>query len=370
MSIRKNSIRRWWGVCVAVAALLPGMALAAVTPVFDSGVEVGETPYEQAQVIENIYRNIAVYGKLGTASPVDIYRFVPNEDGKFDLALHGVYQNPSVADTLEANQVPFLILLDPTGAIEGQPLNIPLPSEEYKTVLIKEADAGRVANEPLLMQQYRVLREQLGLPLKKDATYYLVVFDPERYLTHYVIKTGEGTSWGAKDLVTKAGSWLRVKTDNYGDSRPFTFSGRDLSLTLFLLSLATLVGTWLISVILGFLANRSKAAGYLLIKLQPYARLLVWFSLWFLALGGYSYFNRTGWTGLPFLLLLLFLILVILFLYQTLRVSPRLMELEVSKREATIPTPMRKRLFLLFVLTLLSLGAFLTFTSMYLANPV
>ena len=333
----------------------------ASTPQFDSGSELSlVNPYGNAQKISDIFTNKAVYGKLQGTTPVDIYSFVPNKDGSQTISLLGSKE--------KGTGQPILILVDPTSATSTDQLSLQMPSSVYHPYVIKQADAGKTYREPALLQTFN-LYSQDHIELKKNATYYLVVVnaDQSNPIIHYSIKFGDGTSWQGKDLFTNLGSWLRFHTDVYAKTSPFIFNSTVLSLVLFLLGLIVLVGTVILQETFSFLANRSKAAGYLLIKLQPFSRVMIWVSLWFLVIGGYVYFDRQGWLGIPFILALLFVVIVVNMLYYTFKISPRLTKLEVTtKREATIPLSIRKRTFFSSLISLLSLVTFLVMLSIYL----
>jgi hypothetical protein len=83
-----------------------------------------------------------------------------------------------------------------------------------------------------------------------------------------------------------------------------------------------------------------------------------------MALGGYIYFDALGWKGIPFVLAIVFLAMLAIFLVRTLVVSPKLMQLEVTKQEAVIPVALRKQLLVVTVLSVLAMGAFLVLLAM------
>ena len=80
------------------------------------------------------------------------------------------------------------------------------------------------------------------------------------------------------------------------------------------------------------------------------------------------YFDKQGWVGIPFVLAAIFIVIVANMLYQTLDIGPKVAQLEVTKLEATIPFALRKRYFLSSLVSLFSLGALITFLSMYLSG--
>lgn len=337
-------------VALTLATLFLGTGVAqAVSPQFDNGSEINlDDIYTNAQLLTNIFQDTGVYGKLTAAA--DVYKFVPEQDGEQTLSLIG---------HAGVNTQPFLVLVDPTDATEARPLGIPLPGEEYHTAVIKPIDGLQTYSEPVLFERYTLFAQE-RLSFKKDVTYYLIVFDPTRELSRYAIKFGDGKIWGAGDFFTSFNSWWALKTDRYGGTDPFDATSATFGSILFFLAFAFLLGIWMVEETFAFLSGRSKMAGYLLIKLQKYSRVMVWVALWFTALGGYIYFDPKGWPGIPFVLALLFLGITALFLVRTLILSPKLMQLEVSKQEAVIPTSLRKQLYLMLVLTGLGMGTFLT----------
>lgn len=100
-------------------------------------------------------------------------------------------------------------------------------------------------------------------------------------------------------------------------------------------------------------ANRNKASGFLLIKMQPVVRIIQWFSLLIWMVSSWFYMSRfTGWIGVPFVLSIVAVAIFILTLVGTLWLSPRIEKLEVTTREATIPVALRKRWFVYSLITL------------------
>lgn len=369
--LKQNGYARLLGLCgsaaILVAVVLTGAASArAAAPQFDNGTQISvDKPYENTQVITDIYTDKSVYGKLQGATPIDIYSFTSDQDGERMISI--------LADKKEVSDkgAPVLILLDPTNATEAQELGLPTPDDTYHTALITAPeDKEMTYNEPVLMRSFSVMGQQT-VKLQKDKKYYLVVLDPGRVATHYVIRFGEGKSWAAKDFFTSFGGWIRLRTDTYAGTSPFAFPSRTVGMLLLILGLAALAGTWILSSILSFVSNRAKSAGYLLVKMQPYSRIVIWVSLWFMAIGGYIYLSQVGiWTGLPFVLMVLFAIMLVDLLVSTLVLTPQIMRIEVSRKEAALPLPLRRKMFAEFVVGLLSIGAFVTLLSMYLVGPV
>lgn len=356
---------------LVVTAFAP--AVLAGNPYVDKGNEIDvASPYDEAKVqdIGDVFEDRAVYGKLEGETPVDIYSFVASKDGEQSVSL--LVQKEEKNDASE----PILVLIDPTDATTPQEFNLPLPGDEYHTSLITqllpsdraEEAVGTAAeysyNEPVLMEQYLAVAEQ-RVTFTKDKKYYLMVLDPGRQVEHYAIRFGTGKTWSAEDFFKHFGSWFQLKTDTYGATTPFNFGPAAVGFFLLLLGLITLMGTWVIQQLFSLSANKSKTAAYLLVKLQPYTTVFTWAGLWFVALGGYMHFARNSWSGLPFIIALLFLPILIISLIDTFILSPQLKQVEVGRKEAVIPVELRKKLFVSFVLNALSQVAFLVFLTMY-----
>jgi hypothetical protein len=336
--------------------LVGGQIAQAAAPQFDDGTSLNlDNVYANTQSVSDIFTTKGVYGKLTDSA--DIYKIVPEQDGDQLISLLG-----KASSTAQ----PFLVLVDPTDLTPARSLGIPLPDETYHSAVIQAVDGARTSYETFSFDAYTVFAEQ-KVTFKKGMTYYLIVFDPSVQLKQYVIRFGEGKIWTFGNIFRHIGGWFKVKTQNYGGSSPFHFTPTTFGGLLFFLAFAVLLGMWVIEESFSFLANRSKMAGYLLIKLQKFSRVFVWIALWFMLLGGYIYFDHIGWPGIPFVLGLLFIPLVAVFLVRTLVISPKLMKLEVSKQEAVIPLQLRRTLYLMFVLSVLSVGSFLVFLTMQFA---
>lgn len=338
-----------------LALVLVGVSVAqAAAPQLDSGVTLNvEDIYKDAQVVTDVFSDTGVYGKL--TSPADVYKFTADKDGDQTFSLLGLGASASAQ--------PYLILVDPTGATQTRELGIPVPSDQYHTAVMEQVAGEQFYNEPALFEKYNLYAKQ-RVSLKKDTTYYILVFDPTRELSNYVVRFGDGKVWSGGEVFRYIGTWFKVKSGAFAGTSPFHFKPSTFGALLFLLALGLLVGMWIIEETFSFLANRAKMAGYILIKMQKFSRIFTWIALWFIALGGYIYFNAIGWAGLPFVLTILFIPLVAVFLVRTLVFAPKLMALEVSKQEAVIPVPLRKSLYVMFVLGLLTIGSFVTIYTM------
>lgn len=341
---------------------MPATAQAA-TVRLDSGAEFSlQDTFAHAQAIPDVYDAQAVYGKLEGANDLDIYTFTPSKDGSqiFDLLVRP-QENSGDAQ-------PLLIFYDPTTNTEARPLGLPVPNDTYHTTIVQQLnDQERSYNEPGLFAQYTVVAEQT-IKLNKDKVYYFVAYDPSHKVKHYAIKMGDGKVWTAGTVFRHFGTWLRLKSDMYAQTSPFHFTILTFSLLLFFLGFLVLGGFWIIQETFALLANRSKAAAFLLIKMQSFSRYSIWGALWFMALGGYIYFAKVGWFGIPFVMGLVFIPIVLTQLYSTIFLSRELVALEVSKREAVIELPLRRKLLINFSIALLSIGAFITMLSMYFSS--
>ena len=346
-------------VGMLAALALPSVALASA-PQFDTGVQMDtQNPYLNAQEITDVFTSKAVYGKLEGATPVDIYSFTPDKDGNQTFSILAPSTTPADAQLT-------MVFVDSTTATQDAGLNLPTPTG-YHSLLVTPVKDPQTFNEPVLFEQFNVYA-QGNFSLQKGKTYYLIVLDQSSKVDSYAIKLGTDKSWGASDIITHFGGWLRVKTDSFSGTSPFTFKPVTVGMLLFLLGFAVLLGMWFIEQLFSFLSNRMKMAGYILIKMQPYSRVITWVSLWFTLLGGYIYFGKVGWNGLPFVIGFAFVIIAIVQLLYTLILSRRIGVLEVSKQEATIPRDISTWLYAYFVVTLLGFGSFITLFSIYLAH--
>ncbi|HSI20994.1 MAG TPA: hypothetical protein VLA04_04850 [Verrucomicrobiae bacterium] len=338
------------------AASVGTTAALAVAPQFDTVKDINlEDIYSAPQEITNVFEETGVYGKLD--SYADVYKFTASQDGEQTIALMGVASSKAQ---------PYLVLLDPTDVTEARELGIPVPGEGYHTSLVKPVEGLKVYNETLLFQKYNLYAEE-RIKLQKDKTYYLIVFDAASEMKRYTIRFGDGKVWSGGDLFLHFGSWLKVKADSYGGTSPFDFTPATFGSILFFLSFAILLGMWVIESTFAFLAAKTKMAGYLLIKLQYYGRIFTWIGLWFMAIGGYIYFGAAGWPGIPFILAIVFILMAAVFITRSFVLSPKLMAIEVTKQEAAIPKKLQKLNYLFFVLSVITVGSFLTLLTVHLS---
>lgn len=341
-------------------SLTIGISVAAARPSLDSGAQLdGNKPYETAQQITDVFGNTAVYGKLSGDIPIDIYTFTPDRDGEQTIGLL------TIKDEVVNGSDPILILMDPTDATEPRELGLPVPTTgDYHSALIAQETTGRKFSEPLLFQSYLVSAEQ-RIALQKDKTYYLVVLDPGRQAERYVVKFGDSKVWGGGTFFSNTGTWFKIKTDSFAGANPFTGSVSLVGMLFLLLGIMASFGIWLILQVFSLGANRSKSSAYLLVKLQPFSRIITWVSLWFVVVGGYIYFTKNATFGLPFLAILSFIPVLITQLVETFTLNPQLRAVDVAKREAEIPLPLRKKLFVAFVINTLGYAATIAFLCMY-----
>ena len=342
---------------------ISGVAHAAA-PVFDNGSQLDQANvYKGAQSIGDVYASHAVYGKLEGALPFDVYSFTPDKDGDQTITLLGK-KEATGAD-------PGLIFVDPTSdtAASSQLSNFPLPDSTSHPVVVKAADAGSTYKEAALLQDYTLVAQD-SFHLQKGKKYYLFVAssDPYHPAIRYAIKLGNGQAWGASDVFRHFSSWIRLQTDAYAGTSPFHVTAATIGFALMLLGLIILGGIFILFESFFFLANRAKAAAYLLVKMQPYYRVITWIGLWFAAVGAYSYFGHTSWLGTPFVASIFFVIYLIVQLVATFRLSPRIAALEVVKREATIPKELARPVMVVSVLSILSIFPTLFLLAMYLTN--
>lgn len=348
-----------------VAFLAGGVPAFAAAPTFDSGAQIStDAPYASAQSAGDVTQDRGIFGKLEGTTPVDIYSVtVPKGvDVSVSLLSHSV-QRPGGNSYTD----PVLILVDPTSDTQPDSISLPTPNESYHLALIHQESTAQKYTEPALFQSFNVLQQQT-VSFREGKTYYLVVVPSQSAaeVNPYVIKFGTGHILSGKDAVSHLGGWLRIETGNYAQSSPFVVKTGTTGLIIVLLGLIGLIGMVLIQEILSLMANRNKPAAYLLIKLQPISRVFIWVGLWLTAIGGYILFSKYGWVGLPFVLCVLFVPVLLNMLYVTFFLSRSITQLEVSKKEATIPFALRKRWFFSSLVSLFSYGAFITYLSMYL----
>lgn len=330
--------------------IVPAGSALASNIKYDSGYiyQSADDPYQVDQAIGNVEEDTGVYALIdsGEQGAVKIYSFTPNSDVERNFSLLFTPKKGVEA----TNESVDLLLVDPTANTTATAMyeSLPLPSDEYHITGIKKADAGAVYNDPYLWKQYKVSSSE-RVKLAKDKKYYLIVLDYKSEIEGFVIKVGDGNIWSAKSLVTNAGDWWKIKSSLYSGVNPFLIPKADIvnfiMLIVFLLGFSLLFGMFMVSGIFSLLANTYKSAGYLLIKLQKFFKYAIWIALWFVALGGYLYYGVSEWTGVTFAMLIVYLPIVLLFLYLTIRVSPSIEKIEVNNREAVIPLPLAKRLF-------------------------
>jgi hypothetical protein len=346
---------------LALALILPfiwGSAPASAAPAqFDTGVALDRLDiYKSSQNIElPVSAGFGVYGKLN--GDADVYSFVADKDGEQTFTL--------LSKVVVPGTLPYLVLVDPTDGTAASETDVPVPTEgEYHSSYIAPVEGLQVRKEPLLFDEFTKFATQ-RVKLHQGATYYLVAFGSPGFAGRYAIQAGEGELFSGNDLVQQPGSWFKIKADVYGGTNPFTFTPSTFGSVLFFLAFALLLGIWIIEETFMFLANYRKMAGYLLIKLQPFSRVMTWLALWFMAIGGYIYGGATGWLGAIFVLSIIFTVLAIIFLVRTFKLSPQLMQLEVSKQEATIPSALQRRLYISFAATLVGMIGFLVVLTMH-----
>lgn len=320
-----------------------------------------EAPYNDPQIINDVSQAGAVYGKLVGDTPIDIYQFTAKQDGEQTFSLLVLNQE---AAKLESQ--PLLILVDKTGKNDGQTAGIPTPSEEYGSFILKETEIEQLYNEPVLLEQYRVAVEQ-KVTLVKDATYYLVVLDPSRKAETYAIKFGDSKVWGGTDFFKHMGTWWTLKFDLFGGVTPYHFGAVQAGLIIFLLGFVVLLGVWFVFNCFILTANRSKSAAYLAVKMTPYTRIASWVALWFTLIGGYLFFSRLGWSGVPFVLLLIFIPILILTLVDSIALAPKLMRVEIAHKEASLTKSLKQGYLVTFILSLLAYLTFVVYLTIFFA---
>jgi hypothetical protein len=185
---------------------------------------------------------------------------------------------------------------------------------------------------------------------------------------HYAIKFGSGQAWTASDVIKHFPSWVRLQTDAYAGTSPFHIVAVAVGFSLMLLGLLLVVGIFALYEVFFFLSGRSKSAAYLLVKMQTYYRVITWVGLWFAAVGAYAYFNHVSWLGLPFVAGICFLVFLITQLISTFRLSPRIADLEVVKREATIPRELSRSIWAVSIVSIISIIPVIILLSMYVTS--
>ena len=351
---------RRFSILTGMATLLLAGNVSAAAPTLSSGKQLDTaSPYASAQTVTNVFDNKGIYGKLQGAVPFDLYKLVADRDGDqtFTVLLP---KNQPTTSALAA------VFVDSTKATQGTELGLPVPSADYHTSVLTQSSIAQSVTDHVLLQSYKVVAQQ-RIALQKGKTYYLWVLDPQRQANRYAVTLGTGPAWGAKDFFASFGAWLGLKTDTYAGTSPFHSGAGQVGLWVMLLGLLSLAGAFLIQQIFALASNRQAAAGFLLIKLQPFSRIIIWVALWLIAIGGYIFFNTVGWIGIPFVLLLLFVGLLIAFLYETISLSPRVAALEIVKDEAALPLAIRKAWFFTGFIEALLLIATIVLLGMYLA---
>ena len=350
---------------IAVAALFGSMPKAfAGQPYLDKGGNPDLNNFYKSvqQVPGTIFENRGIYGKLEGTTPIDVYSFTPDQDNSQSLSLL------VRKDEMKSSTDPYLILIDPTTNTDAQTLGIPVPSSDYHTTVIKPiaVDQQQDFSEPAIMESYTVVSDQ-RIAFSKGKTYYVIVLDSDRtgaHFTHYVVRFGDAKAWSATDIVKHLGDWMRIKTDSFAGISPYHFAAPVVGFFILLLGLVLMIGTWVMFQIFNLLSSKSKTSAYLMVKLQPYTNVLIWVSLWFTALGGYMYFTHNSWSGLPFILVALFIPIIVVMLVDTLVLSPQIKQVEVSRKEASLPLLLRKKLFVTFVLNTVLIVTFVVLFTM------
>jgi hypothetical protein len=349
---------------LAVGLAVPGIVAAGITR--DAGVELNlELPYENKQVITDISNGSAIYGKLLGTTPVDIYKVRVSEDTEQVVSL------VAPAGEVQGDSLPSLLLIDRTDDTQPSGLRIPLPDpqDEYHAAQIKPVEGTVILTEPFLLGQFQKVAEQ-RISFKKDLDYYLVVLDSGETskIIDYTIRFGDRATWTAGSTLQNFGTWIAVKANAYGGMNAFTFTVEHFGAVLFVLAFAVLLGLFIIQSIFDFSAGRSKAAAFLSIKLQPFARWITWISLWFLLIGGYIFSGKLSWTGQIFAMTFPVIALLIMSLIQSFKIAPQLMAIEVQKSEASVPMTLRKKQFVLFVLQTLNFAGAIALLSTFLVS--
>jgi hypothetical protein len=336
----------------------------AGAPIIDANQVLDvQNVYGKAQEAGDPFASHSLYGKLNGQPALDVYSFKPSHDGQQTLTLL-LPQNEVAGRAL------VLLLVDPTKETAEAPISLPLPSSDYHIGLIKQSEAPAPSfTDRALLQRYSVQAQQ-AINFQKDKTYYVIVGEQSGLTSRYVIKFGDGQSWKFSDILRSPRTWFALQFDAYGGTTPFHYNVQALGYTILFLGLALLIGMFLVQEMFSILANRSKSAGYLLVQLQPFSRVAIWVALLLTLIGGATAYWKIGLVGVPFALLLLFIVFTISLLVQTLRLSPQVAKLEVVKREATIPSSLRKRWFAASLITFLSLLAFVVLLSVAILPAV
>ena len=352
----------------ALFMLAPHAALAAA-PTLDKGTQPDLSNfYANVQsATGNVSVDHAIYGKLEGTTPIDVFTFTP------DTTTTSTQLNLYIRkDEVTPSTNPYLVLIDPTTNTTAQQLGVPLPSSDYHATVISQVSLteGRTYTEPAIMETYQVVAQQ-SVAFTAGKKYYLIVLDSDstgKHITHYAIGFGTGKAWTTSDIFKSFGSWWRLRVDSYGASSPFHFGAEAIGYFMLLLGILALGGAWLLYHLFNLLSTRSKSAAYLFVKLQNFLPISMWVGLWLVAIGGYMYFVRIGWAGLPFLITVLFVPLLAAILVDTLVLSPQVKKSEVSRKEADIPLLLRKKLFVAFVVEFIIMVAFLVFLAMQVAG--
>jgi|GEM_PF-6729517 len=351
-------------VLAFVAALSLAPHAFAGAPVLDAGNQPDLNNFyaNVQQTTADVYSNHAIYGKLEGTTPIDVYSFIPSKSGEVQLSLY-IRKDEVITSTN-----PYLVLVDPTSNTASQDLGIPLPTTDYHAAVVSQVDltSPRTYTEPVLMETYDVAAQQ-SIKLTGGKKYYVIVLDSDstgKHITHYAIGFGTGKAWSASDFFKSFGSWFRLRVDAYAASSPFKFPAAAVGYFIMLIGLLALGGAWVVYQLFSLLSNRSKTASYLFVKLQSFLPISMWVGLWFSALGGYLYFAHSSWAGIPFALTLTFVPLVVVTLIDTLVLSPQVKKVEVKAKEAVLPLPLRKKLFVAFVFEIIFMVTTLVFLAM------
>lgn len=349
----RTSILRNASILTVLGSFLFAGAALAGTPQLDSGAAIDSSnAYGSSQEIHDIYTNKSIYGKVTAESTADIYGFTPDKDGQQTFSL--------LTRSSSKQGQPLLVVMDPTDATKAQNLGLPTPTDKYHAALLETA-SDTTYYERALFQKFNVTAKQT-INLKKDTKYYLVVIEPYGQDATYAIKLGDTNStWGVKDLIHNIPTWWKLQTNAYAGNNPFHLPAGFVGLAVLMLGLIVLAGVFVLEQAFAWLSFRYSTAGYLLVKVQPISRIATWLALWFTAVGMYLYYDRIGWVGIPFILALVFVLVVIAFLIYTIGFSRRMLgKLPVTEEEAVIPKNVRIRLISYFVVNLILLVGFIT----------
>jgi hypothetical protein len=324
-------------IAFALTIFTPQVTLAA--GMVDNGAVIAEdttNPYDSARSIGNGFDTKTVFGYFDnrTNGNVDIYTFTASQDGEQTIRL-------AVPES-ERKQVEFysLLLIDPTTENEASFASIPVPSDDYQVVNMGLTEATD-QSEPLLMEKL-VLVGQSRVSLVKDQTYYIVLLGPpvasERSISRYILRVGEGPLWSASELFRQPGVWLQYKLGLFGDSPVYSYTPTVLGGHLALMGLSVWAGFMAVQVILTLMAVKRRAAGYVLVKLQPISRIALPVAAWFTLLGGYlAFMGNGGLFGTSLAVTLAILPAFIVLIVEAFVTAPKLAKVDVASREATIP---------------------------------